>query len=287
MSAYRSPLATPGREGLTQLAHLSPGQVKSARCMFCSRVVQACCCARDRNDVLALGHQPRDGQLRRGTAVRAAACPQPRCHCRVGPQVVTQEPRMLPADVLRRELAGIGETAGQEAAADRAVGDEANAQLADGRQDLTLHITRPEAVLGLQRGDRVGGMSAADGGGRRLGEAEVAHLAGGDQLAHGADGLLDRNLGVHPMQVVQVDVVDTEAGKRCVARLRHVGRIAVDPEKRSVVTPDVAELGADDHQVAAPGERLADQPLVGEGPVGVSGVEERAAQFERAGQHPQ
>ncbi len=63
-----------------------------------------------------------------------------------------------------------------------------------GRQDLVLGIAAPERVLGLQRGDRVDRVGAADRLRRRLGEAEVAHLALLDQLGHRADGLLDRHL---------------------------------------------------------------------------------------------
>ena len=61
------------------------------------------------------------------------------------------------------------------------------------RQDLVLEVAGAQRVLGLQRGDRVHGVRAADGRGRRLGEPEVADLAGLDELRHGADGLLDRH----------------------------------------------------------------------------------------------
>ncbi len=67
--------------------------------------------------------------------------------------------------------------AGEEAAAERAVGDEADAQLAHGRQDLVLRVARPQRVLGLQRADRVHLVRAPDRRRRRLGQAEVAHLA--------------------------------------------------------------------------------------------------------------
>ena len=73
---------------------------------------------------------------------------------------------------------GDGELAGEEAAAERAVGDEADAELAHGRQHAVLRVARPQRVLGLQRRDRVDGVRAADRLRRRLGQAEVAHLAG-------------------------------------------------------------------------------------------------------------
>src|SRR3712207_8854852 len=54
-----------------------------------------------------------------------------------------------------------------------AVGDEADAERADGRQELRLGVAAPERVLGLQRGDRVDGVRAADRRRRRLREPEV------------------------------------------------------------------------------------------------------------------
>ena len=51
----------------------------------------------------------------------------------------------------------------------------------------------------------------SNGVGRRLRQAEMAHLAGRDELGHRPDGLLDGNLGIRSVQVVQVDVVDVEA----------------------------------------------------------------------------
>jgi hypothetical protein len=54
-------------------------------------------------------------------------------------------------------------------------------------------------------------MGPPDGGGRCLADAQVAHLAGGDQLTHRAPGLFHRNLAVDAVLVVQVDVVDAKS----------------------------------------------------------------------------
>lgn len=79
-----------------------------------------------------------------------------------------------------------------------------------------------EAVLGLYGGQRVHGVGAGDGGGRGLAQADVADLAGGDQLGHGPDALLDRDVRVDAVQVVQVDVVRTEVAQRAVGRAADV-----------------------------------------------------------------
>ena len=128
------------------------------------------------------------------------------------------------------------------------------------RQDLGLHVPRPQRVLGLQRGDRVDGVRPADGVGRRLGQPEVADLARGDQLGHRADGLLDRHRLVDPVLVVEVDVVDAEPLQAGVAGLADVRRAAVDAaEARVARVPDDAELGRQ-HDLRRGGRRWPGRP---------------------------
>ena len=68
--------------------------------------------------------------------------------------------------------------AGEEALAERAEGDEADAELVEGREDFVLSGARPpQRVLALHRGDGVDGVGPADGAGGGFGQAEVAHLA--------------------------------------------------------------------------------------------------------------
>ncbi len=141
----------------------------------------------------------------------------------------------------------------------------------------------PQRVLGLQGRDRVHGVGPADGGRRRLGQAEVADLAGGDQFAHGAHGLLDRRVGVDPVLVVEVDVVDAQPGQRGVTGLPHVLGATVDgaPGRVLRIAHD-GELGGDDRLVPAGAEGPAQQDLVGVGAVHVGGVEEGEPQVEGA-----
>jgi len=82
--------------------------------------------------------------------------------------------------------------------------------------------------------------------------------------------------------VVEVDVVDAETLQGSVAGRAHVLRAAVDADPAPVGPPLVAELGRELDLVAAAGDRLAHEPLVGEGAVHVGGVEERHAQVEGA-----
>ncbi len=160
-------------------------------------------------------------------------------------------------------------------AAERAVGDEADAQLPAERQHLVLGVAGPERVLGLERGDRVLPLRPADGLGRGLREArDSAPFPGRTSSRHRADGLLDRHGVVHPVLVVEVDVVHAEPPERVVAGLADVVGPAVHAEIGAVLRALVAELGGEDHLVAAAADRPADEPLVGEGTVHVGRVEE-------------
>jgi len=105
------------------------------------------------------------------------------------------------------------------------------------------------------------------------------------QLGHGPDGVLDGHGVVDAVLVVEVDVVDAQSLQRRVARDTHVVRVAVDTDPGAVLPPLVAELGGDHHVVPTVRDRPADQALVGEGPVHVGRVEERAAPVERPVDH--
>ena len=88
------------------------------------------------------------------------------------------------------------------------VGDEADAELAQRRQDLGFDVARPQRIFGLDRGERMGLVGAADGVGAGLAQAEVAHLALLDQPRHGADRVLDRHVGIDAVEVIEIDDLD-------------------------------------------------------------------------------
>ena len=152
--------------------------------------------------------------------------------------------------------------AGEEAVAERRVGHEADAELAQQRQQLGLRVAGPQRVLGLQRGDRVHGVGAADRVGAGLGQADVADLALGDQLGQRADGVLDRGVRVDPVLVVQVDVVGAEPLQRALDRGADVGRAAVEDAGAAAGVRDEAELRRQHDLVAAALDGPADELLV-------------------------
>ena len=114
--------------------------------------------------------------------------------------------------------------------------------------------------------DRVG---AADRVRRRLAQADVANLALLDELGHRPDGLLDRDVRVHAVLVVEVDVIGPEALERALDRAADVLGRAVDLTDRRHVARlrfvnSASELGRDHVLVAMALDRAADQLLVGQ-----------------------
>ena len=188
-------------------------------------------------------------------------------------QGVAGEARLGAAEVRGVEAVDPLHRAGQEAAAQRAVGHQADAQLAQGGQDLGFRVAGPQRILALDGRDRMDGVGLADGLGSGLGQPEPAHLAGLDQVADGAGHVLDRHGGVDPMLVEEIDDINAQALQRGVGDGLDVLGPAVDPETGGAVELE-AELGGDPHLVADRRQAAADQLLVDIGSVDLGGVEE-------------
>lgn len=171
-----------------------------------------------------------------------------------------------------------GEVAGDQTAGQDAVGGDGDAQFAGGGQDLVLDAAGDQRVLDLEVGDRGGGGGAADRRGADLAEADVPDVPLLDEFGDGADGLLDRDVGVEPGDAVDVDVVDAEALEGVRGEVLHGGRAAVVPAPGAVGVAQGAELHADPGLLPQRGGRgaqgLADQHLVVAHGVEVAGVEQ-------------
>jgi hypothetical protein len=112
----------------------------------------------------------------------------------------------------------------------------------------------------------------------------VADLAGRDQLGDRPDALLDRDLAVHPRQVVEVDRLDPEAAKRGVDRLAQVGGAAVDVGP--VGAGPHAGLGCDHEPRAAARDRAPDELLAAARAVVVGSVEVSDPHLQRGFDRP-
>src|SRR4029453_8859028 len=123
---------------------------------------------RYRHDIRPLRQHPRQRELRRLATLLRRDLPDALDEAHVLSEVLLAEARELPAPVVLGQVFRLLEVARQEAAPERAVGDEADAQLPARGQNLRLHVARPERVFALQSGDGVYGRRAPDRLGRSL-----------------------------------------------------------------------------------------------------------------------
>src|SRR2546426_924636 len=86
-------------------------------------------------------------------------------------------PPPLQAPVALGDVGLAVDGAGEHAAPERRVGDEADAELARSAQGLFALGAIKQRILVLHRGDRMDLVRAADGRGTRLGQSQRPHLA--------------------------------------------------------------------------------------------------------------
>ena len=108
----------------------------------------------DRRDVVALREQPGQRHLRRCGARLGGDGLDLIDDVQVALEVLAREARVGFAPVIVRELIGRADLPGEETVAERRLGDEADAQLAQQRQEPSFRIAGPEGAFSLQRGDR-------------------------------------------------------------------------------------------------------------------------------------
>ncbi len=118
-------------------------------------------------------------------------------------------------------------------------------------------------------------MGAPEGIRARLRQAEIPHLALGDQLPYCPGDFVDGDVRVNAVLVEQVNPVGLQPLEGRVGHLPDVFRTASEPAALPGAGIDIEpELGRYHDLIAYRGEGLADEFLVGERPVGFSGVEE-------------
>src|SRR6185437_11750595 len=198
-------------------------------------------------------------------------------------EVLALEARVPAARVAGREIVEIRYHSGQEAAPQRRIGDERDAEVPRRGPRLLADLAIEQRVFALHRRDRVGRMGLADAFGRRLAESEMLDLALLDQPRHAADRLLDRDVGVDAVLEVHVDHIDAEPLQARLAGLLDVFGAPVDTVRATGVL-GLAELARDHDLVPHPLEGAAEQFLVLAPAVHVGAVEEIDAEIDRLAQ---
>jgi len=116
------------------------------------------------------------------------------------------------AVVIRIEIGGAlgGEFARQQAPEHRAVADHADVVLATVGQNIGFDITGQHAVRWLQAGDRMDGLRPLHLFDTEIGNAQVTDFACVDAVDQRAPALFNVLIGLGPVQLHQVDDVDTQ-----------------------------------------------------------------------------
>ncbi len=180
-----------------------------------------------------------------------------------------------------RVLAGrrIGRVfAGQHAARQRAIGDDAEPVIAAGRKVLDLRHAVHRVVIGLARHRAVDAEPVADvadlgdAPGAIVRDAEIADLAGAHQIAHRAHGLFQRRRVVFLVQEVDVDVVGAEPFQALVGRLQHP--LPRQPAAIGIIAHRVGELCREHPVRSVVGNGAADHLLGVAVVIGIRGVDE-------------
>src|SRR5688572_7393709 len=237
--------------------------------------------AGDRHDVAAASEQPGERQLPRRAAVLAGKLLHLLDEIDVALEIFLLEPRMSAPAVVFRDVGNLVHLPGEQAAAQRRVGDQRDAELPQRRQRLLGLDPIEQRVLDLQRGEGMDAVRAAHRGRGRLGQTEIAHLPLLHEPRHGPDRLLDRDGRIDAVLVVEVDHVHAESLQARVARLRHVLRTAIDA-RGPIGLSEIAELGGEHDLVALPAQGGGEELLVVAPAVHVGGVDEVHAKVQRA-----
>ena len=148
--------------------------------------------ADQRHDVVAARLHPGEGELRGGRALLSRDLAERLDQRDVLGKILGGKARLAGADFARRVLGRLGAVA-DEAAGEHAIGDQRDAELAQGRQDVALDAAAEQRIFDLQRRDRMHRVRAPQRLGGRFRDADVAHVAGLHHVGDGADRVLDRH----------------------------------------------------------------------------------------------
>ncbi len=224
--------------------------------------------------------QPGERELRRSAAFFLSDGLEAFDESAVFDEIVAHEAWVATAGVARVEMGEIGNGAGEQAAAERSIGEKGDAEVTGQLARLGRLLAVEQREFALYRGERVGGMGPADALGPRLAEPDEADLTRFDEPRHGPDRLLDRHRRIDAVLVIEIDDLDPEPLQARLAGLGDIGGAAVDPV--GAARPAGLAEFAGEHDAVAPAlERPAEQLLVLTPAIHVRAVEVVDAELDR------
>ncbi len=123
-------------------------------------------------------------------------------------------------------------------------------------------------------------LGADQGRAGSLAQPQVAHLAGLHQLGHGAHRVFDRHLGIDPVLVVEIEMLDAQPAQTALHRLTHVVGPAIHPTGIRIFAAHQTELAGQEYLLAASAQGSAQQFLVVMRAIGIGGIQQGHAAFQ-------
>ena len=240
--------------------------------------------AGDRHDIVALRQSPRQSEL----SGRAFFLDGEFLHfmdeVEIFLEVLSLKARRVATVIVSGEIFVALELSRKKSAAERAVSDEADAELAAGFEDsVGFRIARPERIFGLQGGDGMNFDGTPKSVGTGLGQAEVADLSIFYELRHRSHRVFDGRIGIDAMLVIKVDGFDAEAAEAGFTGFANVFGLAAHSAGAGIAgVANDAEFCGDDVFVAHALDGAPDEFLVFVRAVDIGRVEEVDPQLESA-----
>src|ERR1700733_13170937 len=238
--------------------------------------------ARDGYDPRFLGEQPGERDLRRSGLLLLCESAKYIDQRLIGLAILRREARDDVAEILLVELRLLVDRTGQEAFAERAKGNESDAEFFERRDDFSLRLSPPERIFALESRHGLDFVCATNRLDAGFGEAEVPDLALLNEVLHGSGDILNRHVGIDAVLIEEVDDIGLESFQRGLGDLADVLGPAIDSSQRPLGfrIDFESELGCDHDLIPEGSERLADQFFVGERAVSFGGIEECDTTFE-------
>lgn len=236
-------------------------------------------CAGDRHDRFVARQHPSDRELCRRDAGIGGKRYEPGDFSQVVAEIRFLKARKQVTHVAGGIGCGVHRSR-EHAASDRGKGDEADAEFTACIEHRDLGIAHPGRIFALHRRDRMDGMAAPDRGRVHLAEPDRPDLPRFDRARQFAHRILDRHQRIGPVEIIEIDHIGAEPDQGVVQRpadrfrpcIQHA--FAVDCIQHAFAGQ--GEFGSAMHH------RAIEQPFVTADTVDRGGVEESAAQIERA-----
>ena len=122
----------------------------------------------------------------------------------------------------------------------------------------------------------------ANGCGRSLRHSEPPDFTGVHQLPHGADGVFDGNLRIHPVLVIQINDINSQPQQAAIAGGLDVLGVAAHTDELALGIAHIAKLGCEKYFSPAAFDGLADELFILAAAIHVSGIQKVESEIEGA-----